>query len=137
MASPSDSFGGGAEVPVGRLRWIQVDCASHETLLRFWGALLGVEPDVAETAPPDAYRCLRPLPSGLTVCFQRVPEPKTAKNRLHFDIEVDDLEAATARVEALGGQRLPSRYDFAEDGWRWRVMLDPEGNEFCLVPRGD
>jgi len=66
------------------------------------------------------------------VAFQRVPEPRAGKNRLHFDVEVDDVEVATTRVEALGGTRAPTA-DFHEYGYRWRVMADPEGNEFCLI----
>jgi predicted enzyme related to lactoylglutathione lyase len=54
------------------------------------------------------------------------------KNRLHFDLEVDDIGAATERIERLGGKRLPSD-DFSEYGFHWRVMTDPDGNEFCLV----
>ena len=57
---------------------------------------------------------------------------QTVKNRLHFDLEVDDIGAATERIERLGGKRLPSD-DFSEYGFHWRVMTDPDGNEFCLV----
>jgi predicted enzyme related to lactoylglutathione lyase len=66
------------------------------------------------------------------VSFQYVPEPKTVKNRLHFDMRLDDVGQATTQIEALGGQQLPLE-DFQEYGFRWRVMADPEGNEFCLV----
>jgi predicted enzyme related to lactoylglutathione lyase len=64
--------------------------------------------------------------------FQRVPERKTVKNRVHLDIAVDEVESATAAIEALGGRRLPGP-DFGEDGYHWRVMADPEDNEFCLI----
>ena len=47
-----------------------------------------------------------------------------ASNRLHFDLEVDDLGAATEHIERLGGKRLPSD-DFSEYGFHWRVMADP------------
>jgi predicted enzyme related to lactoylglutathione lyase len=66
------------------------------------------------------------------VSFHRVPDAKTVKNRLHLDLEVDDIGAATARIESLGSKRLPSD-DFSEYGFSWRVMADPDGNEFCLV----
>jgi predicted enzyme related to lactoylglutathione lyase len=62
-----------------------------------------------------------------------VPEPKTVKNRLDLDLAVDDVEAATARIEALGGRRLRPEADFNEYGYCWRTMADPEGNEFCLI----
>ena len=71
--------------------------------------------------------------------FQRVPEGKSAKNRLHLDVNVGegrDGDARTARVkeeadrlEALGATR---RREVAERGEFWIVMQDPEGNEFCL-----
>lgn len=62
--------------------------------------------------------------------FQRVPESKVVKNRSHLDLHVNDVDAITALIERLGGSR---GRDFDEYGYRWRVMQDPEGNEFCLV----
>jgi predicted enzyme related to lactoylglutathione lyase len=66
--------------------------------------------------------------------MQRVPEAKGAKNRLHLDLYPDDLDEASTRVEALGGSRV-SPEDVREFGYRWRVMADPAGNEFCLIVR--
>lgn len=73
-------------------------------------------------------------PNAPLVTFQRVPEVKSVKNRLHFDVTVDDGDSATVRIESLGGSQL-SIEDFSEDGFSWRVMADPEGNEFCLIFR--
>ena len=61
--------------------------------------------------------------------FQRVDEPRRGKNRVHVDIEVADLVAATARIEALGGRRVEG---YERGGFL--VMADPEGNEFCVLP---
>jgi len=55
-----------------------------------------------------------------------------AKNRLHFDVAVDHVDAATARIQDLGGIRVPHD-DYQENGYSWRLMEDPEGNEFCLI----
>jgi len=55
-----------------------------------------------------------------------------AKNRLHFDVAVDHVDAATARIQDLGGRRVPHD-DYQENGYSWRLMEDPEGNEFCLI----
>ena len=66
------------------------------------------------------------------ITFNRVPEPKTLKNRMHFDIEVNEVESARARVLELGGHRAPTD-DYDGYGFKWRVMSDPEGNEFCLI----
>ncbi|WP_170223734.1 VOC family protein [Nonomuraea turkmeniaca] len=57
--------------------------------------------------------------------FQRVPERKIVKNRLHLDLESDDPDAELARLSALGATVLGT-YD------EWVVLADPEGNEFCL-----
>ncbi len=53
---------------------------------------------------------------------------------MHLDIAVEDVDAASARVEALGGMKLQ---EIEESGARWIVMADPDGNEFCLVRKAD
>jgi len=114
-----------------RVWYVTVDCHDPETLAAFWRGLLGVE--VAGTFG-DAFVFLkRPSDEAVAMAFQRVPEDKVVKNRVHPDLHVDDLEGVTQWVEANGGQRLE---DHDEEGFRWRVMRDPEGNEFCLVPSG-
>ena len=61
---------------------------------------------------------------------QRVPERKETKNRVHVDLEVEDLEAATRWIRGHGGSRVA---DHRLGDLHWRVMADPEGNEFCVV----
>jgi predicted enzyme related to lactoylglutathione lyase len=116
---------------VGRWGWLQVDCADPVRLATFWAEVLGVE--VGEGfGEPVHYLGLEPASPGAPVTsFQRVPDPRTTKNRLHLDIEVADIDVATERILTLGGDQHGE--DFAEHGFRWRVMADPEGNEFCLV----
>jgi predicted enzyme related to lactoylglutathione lyase len=118
--------------PIGRLAWIQLDCRDPRHLAAFWGTILGLKVDNTFGEPPHYVGLAKLGPDSPHVSFQRVPEPKTVKNRLHFDIGVDDIEGATTQIETLGGRRL-SLGDFQEYGFRWRVMADPEGNEFCLV----
>jgi predicted enzyme related to lactoylglutathione lyase len=118
--------------PVGRLGWIQIDCVDPERLAAFWGPMLGIAIDARLGSPPQYLNMTRVSEDGPYLSFQRVPESKTVKNRLHFDLAVDDVEVATVRVEDLGGLRLPGP-DVDEYGFRWRVMQDPEGNEFCLI----
>jgi predicted enzyme related to lactoylglutathione lyase len=65
------------------------------------------------------------------VSFQRVPETKSVKNRLHLDVVVDDVDVAAARVLELGGSVEAA--EVHEYGFRWRLAADPEGNEFCLI----
>ena len=119
---------------IGRLDLIQIDCADPTALAEFWCRMLGTTIKSVLGDPPHYVNLASPLdpPSGPTLAFQRVSEPKTLKNRLHFDVAVDDVESATVQVEALGGRRAPSE-DFDEYGFRWRVMSDPDGNEFCLI----
>ena len=63
--------------------------------------------------------------------FQRVREPKRAKNRVHFDLQCADLDREVERLIALGA-RVVDR----PAGRDWLVLADPEGNEFCVFPPG-
>ena len=54
------------------------------------------------------------------------------KNRVHLDLLVKGLDKGTARVEALGGRWIEAGNTLELDGFRWRCMADPEGNEFCI-----
>ncbi|MFH9721833.1 VOC family protein [Streptomyces sp. NPDC017254] len=83
-----------------------------------------------------------PEGSGPRVFFQRVPEDKAAKNRVHLDVRAapglagDErmaaLEAECERLVALGGKRLRRFEPEPPMSAGWIVMADPEGNEFCL-----
>ncbi|UOY00060.1 VOC family protein [Blastococcus sp. PRF04-17] len=66
------------------------------------------------------------------VLFQQVPEPKTVKNRLHFDVRVgeDRQEAEVARLKGLGATEL---WRGTQGPHSWVTMADPEGNEFCVA----
>ncbi len=118
-----------AQLVVGRIAFIQVDCRNPAGLAAFWGALLAVE--IQERV--GQYVCLQPQHATAPgLCFQAVPEGKTSKNRVHLDIAVSDIDRAAHRVKELGGGQV-SPEDVEEHGWRYRVMTDPEGNEFCLT----
>jgi predicted enzyme related to lactoylglutathione lyase len=67
--------------------------------------------------------------------LQRVAEGKSVKNRMHLDIEVDDVEAEVVRLEALGARRVDGGA-LSEHGSSWQVMVDPEGNELCVCDGG-
>jgi len=118
--------------PIGRLGWIQIDCRDPRHIALFWGAVFGLEIDSTLGEPAHYVGLAKAKPDHPQLYFQYVSEPKTLKNRLHFDIWVDDIEQATTQIQRLGGRRLPLE-DFREHGFHWRVMADPEGNEFCLV----
>lgn len=82
--------------------------------------------DPAEPVNPE-----NGIGGGLRVLFQTVPEPKTAKNRVHLDLHygADRIDTEAERLEGLGATRL---YVGEEGPSRWIVMADPEGNEFCV-----
>ena len=109
-----------------RVTDITLDAVDPDRLAQFWGQLLGLA--TADRFGP--YLNLEPLPGGITFGFQRVPETKAGKVRMHLDLRVSDLAAAVTRVRELGGQHL---HDVEELGHRWAVVADPEGHEFCLL----
>jgi catechol 2,3-dioxygenase-like lactoylglutathione lyase family enzyme len=110
----------------GRLYEVVVDSADPHAQAAWWGALLGLEP---EHAPKEHYAALESggrLPFDY-LCFVPVPEPKTAKNRVHWDV-VADVALLTERGATV--LREP------DDEISWTVLADPEGNEFCaFAPR--
>jgi hypothetical protein len=82
--------------------------------------------------PDDPYDKDRGTGLGRRLLFQRVPEPKTTKNRLHLDLHPgpDHREAEVARLTTLGASVLRR---VTEPAGAWVVMTDPEGNEFCVA----
>jgi Glyoxalase-like domain len=137
---------------------IQISFDAHDPLAlgRFWAQALGY---VDQPPPPgfdswDAFLDSAGVPAGERdrvwavvdpdgvrprLLFQRVPEDKTAKNRVHLDVKIDADVPAEQRPQAvrervaqlveLGATRL---HEAAELGVFWIVMQDPEGNEFCV-----
>jgi predicted enzyme related to lactoylglutathione lyase len=109
---------------------IVLDCSDPETLAEFWATAL----DYRVLGSADQYTVLVPN-EGVKppLVFQRVPERKNGKNRMHVDILSDDIEKEATRLEELGARRLHSATK-EEHGTRWIPMADPEGNEFCVCP---
>ena len=116
---------------IGRLHWIVIDTVDPERIAPFWCALLGVR---ERGWFGDDYLMLTTDGGAPPVAFQRVPEAKSVKNRLHVDLAVEDLDGAFAQIVASGGSAVSDILEMP-GGYRWRVMADPEGNEFCIVPR--
>jgi len=106
-----------------RLQSLVIDCDDLEAGIAFWTRALGTEV-LARDAP---YVSLKSPQPGLKLLLQSVCEPKTAKSRVHLDIETDDVEAESLRLESFGARRTAHL-----EGWN--VMEDPCGNEFCVVP---
>lgn len=143
---------------MGTIRQVQItfDCAEPERVARFWCEVLGyvVPPapsgfaswaEFDASLPADrqgaAFACVDPSGVGPRLFFQRVPEGKVVKNRVHLDVRVGTglvgperlaaLEAEQDRLIALGASHFQTLY---ADGFNESciVMQDVEGNEFCL-----
>jgi predicted enzyme related to lactoylglutathione lyase len=116
--------------------YLVIDATDPERLAQFWCGLLDVSVDA--TVGDGQFVVLTATKDGLTVGFQRVGEAKAGKNRLHLDLIVEDLDAATAEVELLGGRWLEPDSTRELEGFKWRCMADPEGNEFDIdvLPSG-
>jgi hypothetical protein len=116
-----------------RITTVVVDCAEPGRLAEFWCAVLGYEvvgreDDDVEIGPPGQAP-KGPVP---TLLFQRVPDPTPGKNTLHLDLNATDRDqdAELQRLLDLGARPA----DVGQTGEEsWRVLADPEGNEFCLL----
>jgi len=108
------------------IKTVTWDCADALVLARFWAATLGSDVD-EDSSTAKAY--VEATGWGApNMWFNQVPEPKTAKNRMHFDLRAPgDMAEEVARLEALGAT-TQRRSDAIT------VMRDPEGNEFCVEP---
>jgi predicted enzyme related to lactoylglutathione lyase len=106
---------------------LTLDCNDLHGMVRFWQSALGL---VVQGVIEGRYVSLSG--QGIALTLQHVPEPKSAKNRLHLDLLVHDVGAEVQRLEGLGASRLTpvARREF---GQNWFIMADPEGNEFCVA----
>ena len=116
---------------VGGLEAIVIDAEDPVALAGFWADMFGTEVVSVEPEYPF-YVDLAPRTGIPPIVFQRTEEARVVKNRIHLDVTVDDIEAATVRLEQLGGRRIDERIG-TEVGYDFRAVADPEGNEFCLV----
>ncbi|CAM5435971.1 VOC family protein OS=Streptomyces tendae OX=1932 GN=F3L20_17430 PE=4 SV=1 [Streptomyces tendae] len=117
---------------------LTVDCHDPELLAAFWCAALDFEVidrgedkvEIGSWEPTVEEVRTRQMPP--TLVFIRVPEGRTAKNRLHLDVSPIDgsTEDEVARLLGLGATKV----DVGQGpGRSWVVMADPEGNEFCVL----
>jgi hypothetical protein len=106
------------------IKTVTLDCADALVTARFWAAALGSNVD--EDSTSDKAYVEAAGWGGPNMWFNRVPEQKTAKNRIHFDLRAPGSVAdEVARLTTLGATVLR----FGED---LTVMADPDGNEFCV-----
>ncbi|HTF13008.1 MAG TPA: VOC family protein [Asanoa sp.] len=107
---------------------IVIDCADPELLATFWCGALGYR----IFARDETGVAIRGATVSPDILFIRVPEAKTTKNRMHFDVCATDAgqEEELARLLDLGARRSA-----IEASGSWVVLEDPEGNEFCLMSK--
>jgi catechol 2,3-dioxygenase-like lactoylglutathione lyase family enzyme len=123
---------------------VVMDCADPSKLIHFWAEALGYEIQfptgseeerqlLAQRPGLEGSAAAAVDPQGVKprLFLQRVPEPKSGKNRVHIDVSVPDPDAEAERLTRLGATvlRADMRGPFGE---HWIVMADPEGNEFDL-----
>jgi len=116
---------------VASLYMVNLDCTDPRRMAGFYSALLGWETPFCE----DEYSMVSN--GSISIGFGRIdgysappwPDEQHAK-QYHLDLRAEDLGQAEAAALDLGAT-VP---DFQPGGARWRVLLDPEGRPFCLVP---
>ena len=126
---------------------ITVDARDPRRLAAFWAVALGyvLQPPLpgylvrsGAAAGEEQYTAIvDPTGMGPRLLFQRVPEPKTLKNRVHLDVNAghganDRRAAVRAHVAQLVAAGATVQREMNEESGWWIVLTDPEGNEFCL-----
>jgi predicted enzyme related to lactoylglutathione lyase len=111
------------------IAYVTFDCQQPDSLADFWAAATRCRK--AASPDPAQYSIVRDLAGrNPTLWFNKVPEPKAVKNRVHLCLNVQSVEHEIVRLVRLGATRLAEHS--SSSGKRWVVMCDPEGNEFCL-----
>ncbi|MGC4897246.1 VOC family protein [Micromonospora sp. DT31] len=115
--------------PIGA---VVADCADPRAMAEFWGRAT----DWTVHEVTDEQAVLRSAQGvGPYLRFVRTPDVKTGWNRVHLDVRPypgDDLDAEAARLRSLGATDA----DLGQTTVAWRVLVDPEGNEFCVLTPG-
>ncbi|OGY56962.1 MAG: hypothetical protein A2Y84_00735 [Candidatus Colwellbacteria bacterium RBG_13_48_8] len=115
-----------------RLCYITIDINDFNKAVDFYSKTFNAELEAFSTTgnSDTVYRRLKLPDSDIRILLQLVPEKKTCKTRIHIDIETDDVEAEVKRLERLGA----TRHKYTDErGFQFWVMLDPFGNELCVL----
>ncbi|QNE22200.1 VOC family protein [Kribbella qitaiheensis] len=116
----------------GPIAAVVVDCADPQAMARFWGEAM----DWPLHDATDDHAVLRSAKSGGPYLeFLRTPHLKHMRNRIHLDLLPDPVEdqlAEVARLETIGA----TRPNAGKDDFPWKILTDPEGNQFCVLGRG-
>jgi catechol 2,3-dioxygenase-like lactoylglutathione lyase family enzyme len=119
-----------------RIAHTTIDCAQPYELSRWWEQILGYAEDPDDPNLPDHEQCLiQPVGGGPGLLFMEVPEAKSVKNRVHFDVRPTDRsrDEEVERILGLGATFIADRRGIHGPGTGWVVLADPEGNEFCIL----
>jgi predicted enzyme related to lactoylglutathione lyase len=111
---------------------ISVDAPDAAQLVQFWAQALHRSVDDAATDDFAAIAADTNSQLGPFLMFHRVPEDKTVKKRVHFDLQTADVAAEADQLISLGAKQIRS---LGENNNRWISFIDPEGNEVDLVAR--
>jgi predicted enzyme related to lactoylglutathione lyase len=113
-----------------RLCHFVIDVPDLDQGVAFWSAALNATEEPVPEQSRRIYRRLRLPDSEIRILLQKTSDEKTSKERMHLDLEADDIEAEVSRLETLGATRLDRQ---AERGFEFWVLRDPWGNEFCVL----
>lgn len=115
------------------VRSVTFDCADPYRIARWWCEVFGVPPHPNDF-PGDPVALCAPGEGQLRLLFERVPEAKSGKNRVHVDLQAgQQRDEEVERLLHLGASLVADHRQ--SDGIGWVVLADPDGNEFC-VERG-
>jgi predicted enzyme related to lactoylglutathione lyase len=109
---------------------VSIDCADTYQLGTFWAEVLGTK--ISDEDQPGGDPEALVEAEGISLLFIAVPEGKTVKNRIHFDLQPTDgtRDEEVERLLALGATLVADRR--RPDGSGWATLADIEGNEFCV-----
>lgn len=113
-----------------RLCQFVIDVGDLDDGVVFWSAALDATVEPLPEASSGIYRQLRLSEGEIRILLQLTHDPKITKERMHLDIETDNVEAEVRRLEELGAKRWDHQQERGYDFW---VMRDPWGNEFCVL----
>jgi len=107
-----------------------IDVSDLNQGVSFWSAALDAVEEETPEASRHLYRCLRLPDSEIRILLQKTGDRKSSKERMHLDLETDNVEAEVERLEKLGAIRWDHQQERGYDFW---VLRDPWGNEFCVL----
>jgi predicted enzyme related to lactoylglutathione lyase len=113
-----------------RVAHFVIDVGDLERGTSFWVAALGATEEPLNPESSKVYRRISLPDAPVRVLLQLTLDPKSHKERMHLDLETDDVEAEVRRLEALGATRRSRQQERGHDFW---VMRDPWDNEFCVL----